>query len=110
MKKNEIKPIYRFDFFKVEIMLESLHDRRLFVEKLFQKSSVEVKELMNRSSIKQGLEHLGGIVKERMKELERYHQDLGSCVSSVEILMRKVIELEKEVVGFSGKYQKWLIK
>lgn len=84
-------------------MLEGLHDRRLFVDALLKKSVAEMKDSATKTSIRRGLERLDALVRERAKELERYHQDVGACVSSVEVLLLKAMALQQEAATFSGK-------
>jgi len=113
---------------QVELMLESLHDRRVFVTSLFQRAQAEVKSRMSTSGVnfinillaafmgtdpksaiqsssqsfctfgicmrkterkmlvkltsglRREIEQLDRLVREKLKELSQYHNDLGSCV------------------------------
>ncbi len=84
-------------------MLESLHDRRLFVDALLKRSVDEVREVASKTSVRRELEQLDALVRERARELDRYHRDAGACVSSVDVLLQKTVALQKEADGFSGK-------
>ena len=84
-------------------MLESLHDRRVFVTSLFQRTQADVKSRMSTSGLRREIDQLDRLVREKLKELSQYHNDLGSCVSSVEALLRVTMELQREAADISER-------
>ena len=84
-------------------MLESLHDRRVFVTSLFQRSTNDVKNRLGTSSLRKEIDQLECLVREKMRQLTHFHNDLGSCVSSVEGLLRTTMELQTEASDISER-------
>ncbi len=83
-------------------MLESLHDRRVFVTSIFQRSINDAKSRLNNVGLKNEIDVIRRLVADKTDSLRRQN-DVGTSVDSVDNLLQTTLEIQREASAVENR-------